>query len=74
MVTVEEAQTVTETEHRSVPLPAPVAEGIMYERLVVHLIAHAQRQHEKIETMTAQMTDLVARIVALEAASGGQPA
>ncbi len=74
MVTVEEVQTITETEQRSVPLPAPVAEGIMYERLVVHLIAHAQRQHEKIETLTAQTTDLVARILALETASGGQPA
>ncbi|UTV37652.1 pyocin knob domain-containing S74 family peptidase [Ensifer adhaerens] len=66
MVTVEEVQTITETEQRSLPLPAPVAEGIMYERLVVHLIAHAQRQHEKVETLTTQMAGLLARVEALE--------
>jgi hypothetical protein len=71
MVTVEEVQTVTETEQRSVPLPEPVAEGIMYDRLVVHLIAHAQRQHAKIEMLSMQMKELLARVVALEAA--GQP-
>ncbi|MFK0277452.1 pyocin knob domain-containing S74 family peptidase [Ensifer sp. NPDC090286] len=73
MVTVEEVQTIAETEHRSVPLPEPVAEGIMYDRLVVHLIAHAQRQHAKIETLTTQMADLLIRVGALEAAASPTP-
>ncbi|MBP1873552.1 hypothetical protein J2Z19_003267 [Ensifer adhaerens] len=56
---VEEPRTVKETVQRSVPLETPVAEGIMYERLVVHLIAKVQQQQ-------AQIDDLLGRVTALE--------
>ncbi|MNT57185.1 hypothetical protein D3C72_1945380 [compost metagenome] len=49
---------IKELVQRSVPLEMPVAEGIMYERLVVDLIAKLQQQ--------AQIDDLISQVAALE--------
>jgi hypothetical protein len=52
-----EIERVTKTR----PLPEPVAEGVMYDRLVAHLIAKIQQQQGQID-------DLLGRVTALEAA------
>lgn len=57
-----EGETVTRTETvpvtTAVPREAPEAEGVAYERLTVHLINLAQRQHAAIEALTARMEAL----------------
>ncbi|RVI11607.1 tail fiber domain-containing protein [Sinorhizobium meliloti] len=53
-----EVEKVTKTR----PLAEPVAEGVMYDRLVAHLIAKIQHQQGQID-------DLLGRLAALEAAA-----
>lgn len=54
VVMVEEPRTVREMVQRSVPLETPVAEGIMYERLVVHLIAKVQQRQAQINGLNGR--------------------
>lgn len=59
-------ETRIETVVRDVPLSAPVAEGVMYERLTVHLIAVAQRQQAQLAALAAEIAQLAERITPSE--------
>lgn len=47
-------------------LETPIPNGVMYDRLVPHLINVVQRQKTEIETLESTQADLIARIEALE--------